>query len=105
MPTHICGVNGCQYETKVMTNLKQHKMSIHDIDVNYYQCNIPIKDCALMSRMKDPELRRRWRKRILDHDGSGVTTSGESSDKEYFKQKLNNKDEGGIERWLLWLSE
>ncbi len=67
----------------------------------YYQCNIPIKDCALMSRMKDPELRRRWRKRILDHDGSGVATSGESSDKEYFKQKLNTEDEGGIERWLL----
>ena len=67
----------------------------------YYQCNIPIKDCALMSRMRDPELRRIWRKRILDHDGSGVATSGESSDKEYFKQKLNTKDEGGIERWLL----
>jgi len=67
----------------------------------YYQINIPIKDCALMSRMRDPELRRRWRKRILDHDGSGVATSGESSDKEYFKQKLNTKDEGGIERWLL----
>ena len=63
--------------------------------------NIPIKDCALMSRMRDPELRRRWRKRIMDHDGSGVNTSGEASDKEYFKQKLNTEDEGGIERWLL----
>ena len=49
----------------------------------YYQCNIPIKDCALMSRMKDPELRRRWRKRILDHDGR------------------DDKDTGGIERWFV----
>ena len=49
----------------------------------YYQCNIPIKDCALMSRMRDPELRRIWRKRILDHDGR------------------DDKDTGGIERWLL----
>ena len=49
----------------------------------YYQCNIPIKDCALMSRMRDPELRRRWRKRILDHDGR------------------DDKDTGGIDRWFV----
>ena len=49
----------------------------------YYQCNIPIKDCALMARMRDPEVRRIWRKRILDHDGR------------------DDKDTGGIERWLL----
>ena len=33
-----------------------------------------------MSRMKDPELRRIWRKRIIDHDGESADT-------------------GGIERW------
>ena len=33
-----------------------------------------------MSRIKDPELRRIWIKRILDHDG-------------------RKGDEGGIERW------
>ena len=33
-----------------------------------------------MSRIKDPELRRVWIKRILDHDG-------------------RKDDEGGIERW------
>ena len=46
----------------------------------YYQINISIKDSALMSRIKDPELRRVWIKRILDHDG-------------------RKDDEGGIERW------
>ena len=46
----------------------------------YYQCSIPIKDSVVMSRMKDPELRRIWRKRIIDHDGENVET-------------------GGIERW------
>ena len=46
----------------------------------YYQCSIPIKDAVVMSRMKDPELRRIWRKRILDHDGEDA-------------------DSGGIERW------
>ena len=33
----------------------------------YYQCSIPIKDAVVMSRMKDPELRRIWIKRIFDH--------------------------------------
>ena len=46
----------------------------------YYQINISIKDSALMSRIKDPELRRKWIHRILDHDG-------------------RKNDEGGIERW------
>ena len=46
----------------------------------YYQINISIKDSALMSRIKNPELRRVWIKRILDHDG-------------------RKGDEGGIERW------
>ena len=46
----------------------------------YYQINISIKDSALMSRIKNPELRRKWIHRILDHDG-------------------RRDDEGGIERW------
>ena len=48
----------------------------------YYQSRIPMKDAALMSRVSDPELRREWRGRIVDHDGSGP-------------------GEGGIERWLV----
>lgn len=47
----------------------------------YYQCRIPLKDAALMARCEDPALRRVWRQRLIDHDG---TAPGE----------------GGIERWL-----
>ena len=47
----------------------------------YYQCSIPIKDTALMSRIKDPTVRREWRHRLEDHDGSADV-------------------EGGIERWF-----
>jgi len=47
-----------------------------------YQAAVPRKDAALISRTGDRELRREWRRRLLDHDGSG-------------------DDEGGIERWLL----
>ena len=46
-----------------------------------YQSRIPMKDAAFMSRVDDPDLRRRWRKRIEDHDG-GV------------------EEGGGIRRWL-----
>lgn len=36
----------------------------------YYQSRIPIKDATLMARMTDPELRRIWSQRVVDHDGS-----------------------------------
>lgn len=47
----------------------------------YYQSRIPMKDAAFMSRVEDPALRRAWRSRIEDHDGS-------------------DGREGGIARWL-----
>ncbi|WP_299750641.1 pyrroloquinoline-quinone synthase PqqC [uncultured Tateyamaria sp.] len=47
----------------------------------YYQTRIPMKDAAFMSRVSDPNLRRAWRSRIEDHDGSAP-------------------GEGGIARWL-----
>ncbi len=46
-----------------------------------YQSAIPIKDAIILSRSEDPEFRRAWRKRILDHDGD----AGQP---------------GGIEKWL-----
>jgi pyrroloquinoline-quinone synthase len=47
-----------------------------------YQSAIPRKDAALISRVHDVELRREWRRRIVDHDGDGPGDSG-------------------IERWLV----
>jgi pyrroloquinoline-quinone synthase len=48
----------------------------------YYQENIPRKDAAILANCPDREVRRRWIRRIHDHDG---TADGE---------------EGGIEAWL-----
>jgi coenzyme PQQ biosynthesis protein C len=48
----------------------------------YYQAMIPLKDANLISRCRDPDLRRNWRSRLVDHDGDG------------------GDQEGGIERWL-----
>ncbi len=47
----------------------------------YYQRGIPIKDATILSRMTDPALRRIWRQRIIDHDGT-------------------EERRGGIEKWL-----
>jgi pyrroloquinoline-quinone synthase len=47
----------------------------------YYQSRIPLKDAAFMSRVEDVALRRAWRSRIEDHDGTA-------------------ENEGGIRRWL-----
>jgi pyrroloquinoline-quinone synthase len=47
----------------------------------YYQAMIPIKDAHALSKLPTSELRREWRRRIIDHDGDAPGT-------------------GGIERWL-----
>jgi len=47
----------------------------------YYQSRIPQKDAGLISRTDDPELRRMWRQRLVDHDGE-------------------QEGQGGIARWL-----
>ena len=47
----------------------------------YYQSRIPIKDAIILSRSEDPNFRRAWRKRVVDHDGDETS-------------------EGGIQRWL-----
>ena len=47
----------------------------------YYQATIPIKDASLIARCEDSAVRREWRSRLVDHDG---TLEGD----------------GGIARWL-----
>jgi coenzyme PQQ biosynthesis protein C len=46
-----------------------------------YQSAIPRKDASLIARTEDPELRRVWRQRLVDHDGE-------------------RPGEGGVARWL-----
>jgi pyrroloquinoline-quinone synthase len=47
----------------------------------YYQENLPRKDAAILSNCPDRAVRRRWIRRITDHDGTA-------------------EGEGGIEAWL-----
>ena len=47
----------------------------------YYQRSIPLKDAAILSNCPDPEVRRKWIRRIIEQDG----TTG---------------DEGGNQAWI-----
>lgn len=42
----------------------------------YYQVSIPIKDANLLANCPDPNVRREWVRRIIDHDGTAATTGG-----------------------------
>ncbi|MDL2356582.1 MAG: pyrroloquinoline-quinone synthase PqqC [Pseudomonadota bacterium] len=42
----------------------------------YYQVNIPQKDGAIIANCTDRETRRKWVRRILDHDGDGDNAGG-----------------------------
>src|SRR5438270_13704945 len=42
----------------------------------YYQARIPAKDAYLVARLPTPELRREWRRRLIDHDGDTEGTGG-----------------------------
>ena len=42
----------------------------------YYQSQIPIKDALLMSRLPTAALRREWRRRLEDQDGSAQSPGG-----------------------------
>lgn len=61
--------------------LSRGQMQAWALNRYYYQSRIPIKDAIILSRSDDPDFRRAWRKRVVDHDGESPL-------------------EGGIERWI-----
>jgi pyrroloquinoline-quinone synthase len=61
--------------------LSREQLQAWALNRYYYQSIIPIKDAIILSRGTDPEFRRAWRKRVIDHDGDAAS-------------------EGGITRWL-----
>lgn len=42
----------------------------------YYQARIPAKDATLLARLPTADLRREWRRRLEDHDGTAPGTGG-----------------------------
>ncbi|HYF07197.1 MAG TPA: pyrroloquinoline-quinone synthase PqqC [Acetobacteraceae bacterium] len=68
---------------KLLHNGKLTKGQVQAWALNryYYQASIPRKDAHVLARLPTPELRREWRRRLVDHDGDGTQP-------------------GGVERWL-----
>jgi pyrroloquinoline-quinone synthase len=42
----------------------------------YYQARIPAKDATIIARLPTADLRREWRRRLVDHDGDAPGTGG-----------------------------
>ncbi len=65
-------------------NLHPFHRALHDGKLNkaqvqawalnryYYQACIPAKDATLLARLPTTELRREWRRRLEDHDGTSL---------------------------------
>ncbi|MGW0769433.1 pyrroloquinoline-quinone synthase PqqC [Streptomyces sp. NPDC002676] len=77
-----------RYHHRHPFNLRMHRGELTPAELRtwilnrfHYQRHLPVKDALILAKLDDPALRRRWIRRITDHDG----TDG---------------DEGGIERWL-----
>jgi coenzyme PQQ biosynthesis protein C len=73
-PFHIRMVDG---------SLTKGQLQAWALNRYYYQSMIPVKDAVILSKIRDPGLRRHWRQRLVDHDGDGAG------------------EQGGISRWLM----
>lgn len=83
-------IGAARYHDKHPFHLRLHSGRSTRVEVqawalnrSYYQIRIPMKDAALIARCDDPEVRRLWRSRLEDHDGSA-----------------EEGRRGGIARWL-----
>jgi pyrroloquinoline quinone (PQQ) biosynthesis protein C len=78
--------------------LSRGQLQVWALNRYYYQSRIPIKDAVILSRSDDPEFRRAWRKRIVDHDGSTGSVNEPSPD--VAVRGAAGGSAGGIEKWL-----
>jgi pyrroloquinoline-quinone synthase len=49
--------------------LSRGQLALWALNRYYYQTRIPIKDALILAKSEDPSFRRRWIRRIVDHDG------------------------------------
>lgn len=56
--------------------LDQGQVQAWALNRYYYQSQIPAKDATLLARLPTAELRREWRRRLVDHDGDGSAPGG-----------------------------
>ncbi len=56
--------------------LTPHQLQQWVLNRYYYQTRIPIKDALILAKSEDPAFRRRWMRRITDHDGEEEGSGG-----------------------------
>lgn len=56
--------------------LDQGQVQAWALNRYYYQSQIPAKDATLLARLPTADLRREWRRRLVDHDGDGSAPGG-----------------------------
>jgi pyrroloquinoline-quinone synthase len=56
--------------------LKRGQVQAWAVNRYYYQSRIPAKDASLIARLPTSDLRREWRRRLVDHDGDAPGTGG-----------------------------
>jgi pyrroloquinoline-quinone synthase len=72
-----------RYHDQHPVHLRMHDGRLSQIQLQqwvlnryYYQTRIPIKDALILSKSEDPAFRRRWIRRIHDHDGDAPGEGG-----------------------------
>lgn len=60
----------------MMAALNRAQVQAWALNRYYYQASIPAKDATLLARLPTAELRREWRRRLVDHDGDAPGTGG-----------------------------
>jgi pyrroloquinoline-quinone synthase len=93
---------GAGYHINHPFNVKMNNGQLRDDQLRgwvanrfYYQVNIPQKDGAIIANCPDRETRRKWVRRILDHDGWGDNEGG-------IEAWVRLGEAVGIEREVLW---
>lgn len=88
LEVRLRGILAERYHDRHPFNLRMHAGTLEPEELRswvrnryYYQTRIPIKDGIILAKSEDPAFRRRWIRRIHDHDGDGLR-------------------EGGLELWL-----
>ncbi|HEY6879476.1 MAG TPA: pyrroloquinoline quinone biosynthesis protein C, partial [Polyangiales bacterium] len=77
-----------RYHDKHPFHVRMHEGKLSKLQIQawvqnryYYQTRVPIKDALILSKCEDPAFRRKWIRRIHDHDGK-------------------EEGEGGLHLWL-----
>lgn len=77
-----------RYHDKHPFHVRMHEGKLSKVQIQawvqnryYYQTRVPIKDALILSKCEDPGFRRKWIRRIHDHDGK-------------------EEGEGGLSLWL-----